>query len=160
MNRPPFFFTLPLVLLACAPERPAPLEPPAAPLPPSLLTARLSREAAARSTPVLPVERVHAALIGGGIGLLRWKQVLASPLGARFCMAGVTTSGLALSVCEFTDAASAARGLLRSRATFDRLIPHRDLQRNGATLLTLAPPGAGPPFPAQTQQLREIFAAL
>ena len=103
---------------------------------------------------------MQEALGRQGIALVRWRQVLASPLAARFCMAGATSSGLVLSVCEFADAAAAARGLAHSRATFDRFIPHRDLQRNGATLLTVTPPSAAPPFSAQTQQLREIFAAL
>jgi hypothetical protein len=152
-----------ITALGCAERTQA---PPAVPPPPAPEVARLplgerlAREAASRSAAGLRAERVQQALAGQGIALARWKQVLASPVGARFCMAGLTGTGLAVAVCEYADSAQATRGQAISHARFDRLIPDRALIRNGATLLTLTRPSPGPAFRAETERVSEIFAAL
>ena len=143
-----------------APAPAAALPSPASPsIPPEVarlpLADRLVREAATRPAIPLSTERVQQALAKQGVALQRWKQVLASPVGARFCMAGLTAAGLAVSICEYPDANAAARGAATSHARFDQLIPNRSLVRNGATLLTLTHPSS-----PDRERLGRIFAAL
>jgi hypothetical protein len=118
------------------------------------LVERLAREAAGRPGARVSAERVHDAI---GAPIERWKQVLASPVQARFCMAGQTPGGVGVAVCEYESAAAAARGLSYSRATFDRLVPGRQLSLNGQTLLTLTAP---PSLAGETQRLAAAFTAL
>jgi hypothetical protein len=146
-----------------APPPPAATPPPAAPAPdPALarlsLMERLQRESAARPAGTPRPEDVQAALGSHGITLERWKQVLATPVGARFCMAGETPHGLGVAVCEYGSEAEAARGLGYSRATFDRLIPNRRLSVNRKTLLTLTP--ATPAVGEEATRVATAFAAL
>ena len=68
--------------------------------------------------------------------------MLASPVGARFCMAGSTELGVGVAVCEYDRPEAARAGRERSRAVFDRLIPDRELLVRGTTLLTLTRPDA------------------
>jgi hypothetical protein len=145
-----------LATISCS-RSPAPPTPPSSLAPPPepalSLVERLTREAGTRPAARVPAERVHA-----GLGAIeRWKQVLASPIQARFCMAGQTAGGVGVAVCEYEDAAAAARGLSYSRATFDRLIPGRQLSLNGQTLLTLTAP---PELAGETHRLAAAFAAL
>jgi hypothetical protein len=162
MNRHVLAFAV-ITVLGCSQRGPAPaaLPPPVAPEMARLpLGERLAREASSRPAAALQAERVQQALAGKGIALSRWKQVLASPVGARYCMAGLTGSGLPLSVCEYGDPAAAERGLAGSRTRFDRLVPGRLLVRNGATLLTVTRPGDAPAFRAEAERLSGIFRAL
>jgi hypothetical protein len=144
---------------------PAPAEPPvpagAQPAPGRLsIVERLGREAQTRPTAAVRVEAVADALAAHGLPLERWKQVLASPIGARFCMAGQTVAGCVVAVCEFGDEAEANAGLDYSHKTFDRLIPSRSLLRRGQTVLTVTRP-AGAPVPAgQADYVAQIFSAL
>jgi hypothetical protein len=121
---------------------------------------RLGREAQTRPTAPVRAEAVADALAARGLPLERWKQVLASPIGARFCMAGQTAAGCVVAVCEFGNEAEANAGLDYSHQTFDRLIPNRSLLRRGQTVLTVTrPPGA--PVPAgQADHVAQIFSAL
>jgi hypothetical protein len=120
---------------------------------------RLGHEAASRPTTGLRAEAVAAALAGGGLPLIGWKQVLASPIGARFCMAGQTAAGSAVAVCEFGNDAEANAGLAYSHQTFDRLIPHRSLLQRGPTVLTVTRP-SGPSRAGDADHVAQIFAAL
>jgi hypothetical protein len=98
---------------------------------------RLAREAATRPSGVVSVEIVAAALSQAGVPIGALKQVLARPLGARYCALARTASGLVVSLCEFEDDAGAARGADLSHRTFDALIPGRRLAHKRGTLLTL-----------------------
>jgi hypothetical protein len=145
-----------------APAQPAPPPPPlATPHAHLPLPERLVAEARTRPAARLRPEAVRQALEAAGITLPHWRQVLGSTVGARYCMAGQTSAGLAVALCEFDDPASADRGLEYSRATFDRLIPGRQLRRKENSLLTVAaPPGAGRAIAGQAERVTEIFAAL
>ena len=146
---------LSLTLISCR-ERP-PAEPPA-PDPEVLrlpLGERLAREANARPPGAVRVEQVLSALERGGITVARRRQVLATTLGAAYCASAVTTTGVALSLCEYPAADVARRGLEYSRRTFDRLIPDRRLLVNGQTLLTVTPAAT-----AEARAAAAIFAAL
>jgi hypothetical protein len=137
--------------------QPPPVDPALARLP---LGQRLASEASSRPPTALRAEDLPPALRSRGIAVAGWQQVLGSTIGARYCMAGQTTAGLALALCEFSDAGSAERGLAYSRATFDHLIPNRALRRKGNTVITIAPPEATPALAAQARQVTEVFAAL
>jgi len=145
---------------------PTPPTHPAPPAPTSTLSLfeRLAAEQAARSPATAPrAETVHAALAARGLVVERWKQVLATPVGARYCMAGSTDLGVGVAVCEYDGAQAASAGRDRSRAVFDRLIPGRELLVRGTTLLTLTTPGADRPADAaaaQTRRLADAFATL
>src|SRR5262245_46029764 len=111
----------------------APSAPDHAPLP-----ERLSRELAARPDRAVHAERLEALLELRGVHIVRSRQVLASPLGARYCATLVSERGLGASLCEFASDDSAAQGMALSERRFARLLPGRRLLRNGNSLLTLA----------------------
>ncbi|HVR62957.1 MAG TPA: hypothetical protein VMU50_13730 [Polyangia bacterium] len=147
----------PAVATAPAPAAPAV----SAPLPDGrTLAERLTAEAESRPAGALRAEAVAAALQNAGVGVRPLKQVLASAIGARFCMAAPAESGLGVAVCEFASDAEAARGLAYSRQTFDRLIPNRNLLRNHATVLTLTRPADSQLLDEQSTRAAQAFAAL
>jgi hypothetical protein len=158
--------SLALALAACERRPAAPAVGLSAPAPtpeagPRLsLLERLELERTSRPAAHPPVEAVAAALVGKGLPLERWKQVLASPIGARFCMAGQTAQGNVVSVCEYGDEQQAARGLTYSKETFDRLIPNRTLVRRAATLLTVTRPDPALRSIDEVRAITAIFATI
>jgi hypothetical protein len=144
---------------AAPPPAPAPPAPPT-PGAPLSLPERLAREAAARPAGVLKVEVAAAALSAAGVPVGPLKQVLARPVGARYCALGRTGAGLVVSLCEFDDDTQAARGVDLSRRTFDRLIPGRRLAHRRGTLLTLTLGAPDPRRAAEGARAEAAFAAL
>lgn len=120
---------------------------------------RLTHEAQHRPDAAPKVEAVAQALATAGMPLERWKQVLASPIGARFCMNGQTTQGTVVAVCEFGSAAEASAGVSYSHKTFDALIPNRSLIQRGSTVVTITRP-AVPTAIREVDHVSEIFARL
>jgi hypothetical protein len=119
---------------------------------------RLEAESSNRPSGTVTVEDVVAALVAAGDPTDHQQQVLAGPLGARYCAVLETRSGQVLSVCEFESPAAARAGLDLSRSRFDRLIPGRRFELNGSTLLTVAP--RGDTSADRCAAARELFAAL
>jgi hypothetical protein len=143
--------------------KPIAAEPPVPPgSPPELgrmsIFERLAREAQTRPVVAPRPEAVAAALSAQGLPLERWKQVLASPIGARFCMSGQTAAGSVVAVCEFGDTAEADAGLAYSHKTFDGLIPNRSLVRRNQTVLTVTRPAGV--ANREGEKVQQIFAAL
>ncbi len=130
--------------------------PPAAS--PATLAERLGAELAARPRGALTLDGLVAQIGHRGLVLARTRQVLAAPIGARYCAAALTAEGLGLSVCEFdsADAALAARAF--SKTQFDALVPDRRLYVNGQSLLTLAQ--VRPELEAESQTIAATFAAM
>ena len=127
------------------------------------LAQRLAAEAAERpaaSAAGPRVEDVATALRRAGVAVTPPSQVLARTIGARYCAATSTPTGLALAVCEFADEAGAERGLAYSHRTFDRLVPGRTLLRNRSTVLTLSGGGTDGALAADTTRVSSLFAAL
>jgi hypothetical protein len=162
-----------ILTVAChaRPTPPPPAPPPAtapAPVPaapaaveePLTLNERLAREAARRPPGVIRAESVAAALSAAGVPIGSLRQVLARPLGARYCALGRTASGLVVSLCEFDDDAQAARGVDLSHRTFDRLIPGRRLAHKRGTLLTLTLGAPDAKRSAEGARVEAAFAAL
>ena len=127
---------------------------------PLTLNERLAREAASRPSGALPAETVAAKLSAAGVPIGALKQVLARPLGARYCALARTASGLVVSLCEFDDDAQAARGVDLSRKTFDRLIPGRRLAHRRGTLLTLTLGAPDSTRLAEGARAEAVFATL
>jgi hypothetical protein len=125
------------------------------------LAERLADETAARpAASAVRAERVVAALSRAGLAAAPPQQVLAETVGASFCMASRTGSGLGISVCEFTDDAAAERGVAYSRRAFDRLVPHRRLEQNGSTVLTISRSAAAPELDGDAARAAAVFASL
>jgi hypothetical protein len=120
---------------------------------------RLTLEAQSRPAAAPKVEVVEQALAAAGVPLQRWKQVLASPIGARFCMTGQTATGTVVAVCEFGSAAEASAGISYSHKTFDALIPNRSLIQRGPTVVTITRP-ASPSDSDEVDHVAQIFARL
>ena len=173
--RPLWVLVLTSMLAAACHTRPTPPSPPspptasqpaaAEPAPaavegPLTLNERLAREAASRPSGALPAETVAAKLSAAGVPIGALKQVLARPLGARYCALGRTASGLVVSLCEFDDDAQAARGVDLSCKTFDRLIPGRRLAHRRGTLLTLTLGAPDPTRLAEGARAEAVFATL
>ena len=100
-----------------------------------------------------------AALREAGVPIGSSRQVLARPVGARYCALARTPTGLVASVCEFEDDGHAARGVDLSHRTFDALIPGRRLVHKRGTALTLTV-GGDPGRSAQAARAEAAFAAL
>jgi hypothetical protein len=141
-------------------SQPAVAEPVSVMEGPLTLNERLAREAASRPSGALPAETVAAKLSAAGVPLGALKQVLARPLGARYCALARTTSGLVVSLCEFDDDAQAARGVDLSRKTFDHLIPGRRLAHRRGTLLTLTLGAPDATRLAESARAEAVFATL
>jgi hypothetical protein len=109
---------------------------------------------------VISTEAVAAALSAAGVPIGPPKQVLARPLGARYCALARTSSGLVVSVCEFDDDAQAARGVDLSHRTFDTLIPGRRLTHNRGTLMTLTLGTPDAKRAAEAARAESVFASL
>jgi hypothetical protein len=127
---------------------------------PLTLPERLAREAATRPSGGISADLVASALSDAGVPLGALKQVLARPVGARYCALARTAAGLVVSVCEFEDDAGAARGVDLSRRTFDRLIPGRRLIHRHGTLLTLTVGTPDARRAAEAARAEKAFAAL
>ena len=175
LNRSLSVLALTSILIAACHERPTPPSPPPPPPPtasqpaaaepagvagPLTLIERLAREAASRPSGSLPAETVAAKLSAAGVPIGALKQVLARPLGARYCALARTASGLVISLCEFDDDAQAARGVDLSRRTFDRLIAGRRLAHRRGTLLTLTLGAPDPTRLAEGARAEAVFATL
>lgn len=124
------------------------------------ISEQLAAEAASRPSGTVTVEEVVAALQAFGDPVLDQRQVLATPVDARYCALLDTRSGLVLSVCEFESPPAAQSGLDVSRSRFDRLIPGRRFALNGSTLLTVTPGEGGETASDPSGSTRQLFAAL
>lgn len=80
------------------------------------------------------VEDAMAAFRAAGVAVQAERQHLARPYGARYCVGAESGPDLALSVCEYIDAAAAAAGVATSRKM---PLKNREIRVQGATSLTV-----------------------
>ena len=126
------------VPMAAAPDRTVPM-PSGKPLGASI-GAILATEGSSRPTGTPRAEDVFALFARNGVAVQDQKQHLGAPVGARYCMGGTTESGVALSVCEYVDAAAAEAGKALSTKAFAQMA-NRDIAiRKSSTLTILATP--------------------
>lgn len=120
--------------------------------------ARLAAEAKNRPGVPLPAESVLAAFTKAGIQTSPPRQFIARLVDASYCVGTRTTAGLPVTICEYRDAPSAAKGRERSLAKFPNL--PRDILVNGQTTLTLTKGGIPPAALADVEKVTAVFTKL
>jgi hypothetical protein len=134
--------------------------PPEVATPGLSLIEQLQKEATLRPSETIRAEAIFSALSSQGIVVPKTTQVLARPIGARFCLSGMSDLGLTVVACEFSNNEEAHKGLTYSEKTFGPWIPNRRLYVNQKTLLTLTPAHQRPPLVAQEAAITHIFQTL
>jgi hypothetical protein len=124
------------------------------------LVEQLQYESDSRPTKTIRSETVFSALSSKRIPIQKITQVLAHPIGARFCMSGMTDLGLTVVACEFSSDDEAQQGKAYSENTFGKIIPNRRLLVNQKTLLTLTPANQDAQLAAQASMTTQIFQTL
>jgi hypothetical protein len=123
------------------------------------LAGKLQEEAASRPNAPIKAEAVFALVQQKGIELHEIQQYMGSPIGAKYCAGAKTPTDVFLSVCEFQDPDSAAKGKEKSEAAFGAL-SLRQLVVNRTSLLTLRDLGKTPESAEQAKLLATTFASL
>jgi hypothetical protein len=100
------------------------------------LAARLACESTSRPEAAPSVADVYLALERAGMTRAHARQVLAAPIGARYCELAELGGAGHVSVCEFGEAEAAERGRAFSSARFGALMPGRVITRHEGTLVT------------------------
>ena len=119
--------------------------------------AMFQNEAAHRPGGTITVEDALAAFRQAGIQLDSVRQHLGRPYGARYCVGAKSGNALALSVCEYVDAAAATEGAETSRKL---ALANREIRVNQATTLTVREIEKTPAVDAVSEKLFERFARL
>jgi hypothetical protein len=114
-------------------------------------------EADHRPKAALRVEQALSAFRTAGIALGGERQHLARPYGARYCVGAKSGPDVALSVCEYIDAAAAETGAAVSRKLTLR---DREIRLRGATSLTVRLIKKTPESQAVEARLFDTFARL
>ncbi len=126
----------------------------------SMTTARrMDLEKASRSAATPRVEDVLVALGSAGVSVAEVKQHVAAPIGALYCVGAKTAHDVALSLCEYSDEASATTWRDANARTF-RAIKTRDDYVNKTTILTILKPTATHESEADAQRAVSAFARL
>ena len=120
-------------------------------------SALFQNEAANRPTGTIKAEDAMDAFRKDGIELDTVRQHLGRPYGARYCVGAKAGKLIALSVCEYIDAAAAAAGAEVSRKV---VLANREIRINQATSLTVREIEKNPEADAVANKLFESFAKL
>jgi hypothetical protein len=96
--------------------------------------AMFQNEAANRPTGTIKAEDAMEAFRNDGVELDAVRQHLGRPYGARYCVGAKSGTVIALSVCEYIDAAAASAGAEVSRKV---VLANREIRINQATSLTV-----------------------
>ena len=114
-------------------------------------------EAANRPTGTIKAEDAMEAFRKDGIELDTVRQHLGRPYGARYCVGAKSGATIALSVCEYIDAAAANAGAEMSRKV---VLANREIRINQATSLTVREIEKTPASDALAKKLFDSFAKL
>ncbi len=114
-------------------------------------------EAANRPAFTIKAEDAIAAFRKDGVELDSVRQHLGRPYGARYCVGAKSGAAIALSVCEYIDAAAANAGAELSRKL---ALPNREIRINQATSLTVREIEKTARADALAEQLFDSFAKL
>ncbi len=130
-----------------------------APLPanPRDISALFQTEAASRPSGTIRVEDALAAFRKDGIQVEDVKQHLGRPYGARYCVGTQLSHLVAISLCEYVDAAAATAGAVVSEKI---PLPNREIHINQATSLTVRDLEKSPAADALAKRLFESFARI
>jgi hypothetical protein len=124
----------------------------------SSLFERLEAEKKNRPTLELSAEKVLATL-GARVKLEDVKQVAGWSVGARYCTKGVTKTDVHVVVCEFTDAASATKGVSAASAT-NAYIKRRIVLLKKSTSLSIQQAGESKEAESDAKKIADAFNAL
>lgn len=91
-------------------------------------------EATNRPGHTIKTEAAYDAFQQAGVAVDSMRQHLAKPYGARYCVGANAGPAVAISVCEYVDAAAARAGAEVSRKI---VLANREIQVNQATTLTV-----------------------
>jgi hypothetical protein len=119
--------------------------------------ALFQNEAANRPTGTIKAEDAIEAFRKAGVELVSVRQHLARPYGARYCVGAKSGAAIALSVCEYIDAAAASTGAELSRKV---VLANREIRINQATSLTVREVEKTPAADALANKLFDSFAKL
>lgn len=119
--------------------------------------ALFKNEADNRPTGTVKAEDAMEAFRKDGIALDTVRQHLGRPYGARYCVGAKSGTNIALSVCEYIDAAAANAGAELSRKV---VLANREIRINKATSLTVREIEKTPAADAVAKKLFESFAKL
>ncbi|MBX3191350.1 MAG: hypothetical protein KF819_30410 [Labilithrix sp.] len=120
------------------------------------ISERFASEAEKRPTGVPRVEDVMAALEKQGVRLREIKQHLGSPFQAAYCMGLQTGDDVHMSICEYRSEKAAIDGRQTSLDAL-KMVPARQIARNGGTTLTIR---VGNPSPANEALVKTILKAF
>lgn len=120
----------------------------------------LAAEKRGRTPTPLTAERVVASFAKEGVEVQPLKQGLGGPIGASYCAMSLTRDGVAFTLCEFADDATAEAGRKRSEARWGAGNLGRTLVVNGRSLLILRPAVVNETTTRQRAALASVFAAL
>ena len=124
------------------------------------LSSRLAYEASRRPQVTPSVEQVLAALEKAGAVLARKQQSLGETYKADYCLGGYTVEGsLALSVCEYGDAAAAQAGRDLSKQILAR-VASRDVWAHKADTLSIIQLKDDDATATRKKRLVETFLSL
>lgn len=132
---------------------------PRLPTAPAEVRAALEQESKQRSSEGLRVETAVEGLAQHGVRLSGVKQVLAATVRARYCVAGQTSSGRSLAVCEYESEAAAREGRAYSLQAF-AAARERGLHLRGNLLLTISGGVGAPESSADAQEVVAAFSSL
>ena len=121
------------------------------------LNGRFQKEAASRPTGTPRVEDVFAAIGKAGFTFDEQRQHLASPFLAAYCVGAKTQNDVALSVCEYTSAEEAKRGL---ESSSQMPIANRAIHLNVATTLTVRQGARSADSDAAVKKIVAAFAGV
>jgi len=119
--------------------------------------ALFQNEALNRPTDTVKAEDALDAFRKDGIELDTVRQHLGRAYGARYCVGAKSGTSVALSVCEYIDAAAAQAGAELSRKV---VLANREIRINQATSLTVRETEQTPAADAVAKKLFESFAKL
>ena len=110
-----------------------------------------------RPTGTIKAEDAMSAFQKDGVALDKVRQHLGRPYGARYCVGAMAGTAVAISVCEYIDAAAAKSGAEASRKI---VLANREIQINRATSLTVREVEKTPEAEAVAKKLFASFAKL
>jgi hypothetical protein len=119
--------------------------------------ALFQNEALNRPTGTIKAEAAIEAFRNAGVELVGVRQHLGRPYGARYCVGAKSGTAIALSVCEYIDAAAARAGAELSRKV---VLANREIRINQATSLTVREVEKTPAADAVANKLFDSFAKL
>ena len=106
------------------------------------------------------VDKVFDTITGKlAIAIENKKQVAAFTAGARYCVMASTKNDVYVVACEYSDPASATKGVERTSVT-NKMIKRREVLRKNSTTLAIQQSGETKAAEAEAKKMHDAFLAL